>query len=258
VLTDPTLELYHPAASLAVRTRASLRWRWLGKSLSGWSRADPAQRWRILQALAVAEAGSTLSDCWYGTFAANASLILITLTASSSIAAAGRRQRTGGLFTLLVDPLQFGRQFTAVDHSRFNALLAKCITTRLFDRFGSSLFLVRFKSLDRRSRGSAGEQGVKSLPAKRGQLGSVNENLCSAVLVRHENGSLCCFILVFDRRSCWSDMSSSVRIVFFVERPDFWVAHRLGIGADQAACMACRLTTITMGVLYTLLYTAVL
>jgi hypothetical protein len=86
-------------------------------------RADPAQRWRILQSLAMAEEGSrSLADLIaVGRAAQTASLIVITPTSDPGwMAAAVRRRYRSSLLALLVDPTQFGGPF---DQRRVTASL---------------------------------------------------------------------------------------------------------------------------------------
>jgi uncharacterized protein (DUF58 family) len=126
---DSTLELSIVlAASLAVRGLQEHRR--VGLAMAGhdlvWlePRADQTQRWRILQALAKADAGNrSLAELMLmGRAVHSATQIVITPSADLRwIAAAGRHRRSGSLLTLLVDPTQFGSPF---NQSRVTASLA--------------------------------------------------------------------------------------------------------------------------------------
>ena len=112
---DSTLELLIVlAASLAMRRlKENNR---VGLALAGpdliWlePRADPAHRWRILRALAMAEAGNiTLTDLVrVRPPAQSATMIAITPSSDPGWIGAARRRRAGGQYALLVDPLEFG------------------------------------------------------------------------------------------------------------------------------------------------------
>jgi uncharacterized protein (DUF58 family) len=126
---DSTLELSIVlAASLAVRGLQEHRR--VGLAMAGhdlvWlePRADQTQRWRILQALAKADAGNrSLAELMLmGRAVHSATQIVITPSADLRwIAAAGRHRRSGSLLALLVDPTQFGSPF---NQSRVTASLA--------------------------------------------------------------------------------------------------------------------------------------
>jgi len=113
---DSTLELsVILAASLAVRGLRERRR--VGLALAGpelvWldPRSDPAHRWRILRALAMAGAGnSSLQELLaVGRPAQTATQIFITPTTDPAwVAAAGRFRRGGSGMALLVDPVEFG------------------------------------------------------------------------------------------------------------------------------------------------------
>lgn len=126
---DSTLELsIILAASLAVRgLREGRR---VGLALAGpelaWlePRSDPAQRWRILRALAKAEAGShsLVELLALGRPTRTATLILITPTPKPAwVAAARRGRRRGSITALLVDPVGFG---SPTDQSKLVRVLA--------------------------------------------------------------------------------------------------------------------------------------
>jgi uncharacterized protein (DUF58 family) len=123
------------AASLAVRGLKEHRR--VGLVLAGPSlvwlepRADPAQRWRILRALSVAEAGNhSLADLLTLSRPTQATTtILITPSTDPTWVAAANRYRKGGsLIALLVDPTDFGSLIgqseiaSALDHSRISYL----------------------------------------------------------------------------------------------------------------------------------------
>ena len=124
---DSTLELSVVlAASLAVRGLKEHRR--VGLALAGpdlvWlePRSDPAQRWRILRALAMAGAGKhTLSELiGMRHLAQTATMIAITPSSDPSwILAAGGRG--GDQMALLVDPTEFG---SPIDQSRVVSALA--------------------------------------------------------------------------------------------------------------------------------------
>jgi uncharacterized protein (DUF58 family) len=125
---DSTLELSIVlAASLAMRGLKEHRL--VGLALVGpnliWlkPRADPAHRWRILKALAMAGAGEcSLADLVRMKHPTR-SATMITITPSSDpswIVAAGQ-SRGGGRMALLVDPTEFG---SPVDQSRVTSALA--------------------------------------------------------------------------------------------------------------------------------------
>jgi uncharacterized protein (DUF58 family) len=86
-------------------------------------RADPAHRWRILRALAMADTGERSFADLIGMRHPIQTATLIAITPSSVpdwIAAAGRR-RSGGQVALLVDPAEFGG---SSDQSRLVSALA--------------------------------------------------------------------------------------------------------------------------------------
>ncbi len=126
---DSTLELsVILAASLAVRGLKERRR--VGLALAGpelvWlePRGDPAHRWRILRALAKAEAGShSLAELLaVGRPARTATVILITPTSNPAwVASTVRGPRNGSLMALLVDPHSFGKP---VDQGRLVRALA--------------------------------------------------------------------------------------------------------------------------------------
>jgi uncharacterized protein (DUF58 family) len=115
---DSTLELsVILAASLAIRGLRERRR--VGLALAGpelvWlePRSDPAHRWRILRALAMAGAGNrSLSELVaLGRPAQTATPIFITPTPDPEwVAVAGRFRRGGSGMALLVDPVEFGGQ----------------------------------------------------------------------------------------------------------------------------------------------------
>jgi uncharacterized protein (DUF58 family) len=129
---DNTLELsIVVAASLAMRGLKERRR--VGLALAGpdlaWlePRADPAHRWRLLRALAMAESGnrSFAELMKVGRPAETATMILITPSANPAwVAAAEQRNRGGSMMALLVDPTNFGnshdqgRVASALAHSR--------------------------------------------------------------------------------------------------------------------------------------------
>jgi uncharacterized protein (DUF58 family) len=103
------------AASLAMRGLNERRR--VGLALCGpqltWlePRADPSHRWRILRALALAEAGSRSLDKLLraGTASRTASLVVITPTTRTSwLSAMSRPHRTKAITAVLVDPTDFG------------------------------------------------------------------------------------------------------------------------------------------------------
>ncbi len=124
---ESTLELSIVlAASLAMRGLKEHRR--VGLALTGpdlvWlePRADPAHRWRILRALAMAGAGErSLSDLVrMRLLAQTATMIAITPSSDPSwVLAAGRRRI--GTVALVVDPAEFGR---TIDQSRVVSALA--------------------------------------------------------------------------------------------------------------------------------------
>jgi uncharacterized protein (DUF58 family) len=155
---DSTLELaIILAASLAVRgLREGRR---VGLALAGpelvWlePRGDPAQRWRILRALAKAEAGNrSLAELLaLGRPTRTATLILITPTPKPAwVAAARRGRRRGSIMALLVDPAGFG---SSIDQSRLVRALANGgipytrMTKPLLDEAYSSHARVQHKHL---------------------------------------------------------------------------------------------------------------
>ncbi len=119
------------AASLALR---GLReYRKVGLILAGphfvrlEPRSDPAQGWRILRALAMAEAGNrSLPDLFIQSRLSQAgTAVLITPSTNPAWVAAAERQRKGGsMLALLIDPADFGspveqgRVLSALAHSR--------------------------------------------------------------------------------------------------------------------------------------------
>jgi len=125
---DSTLELsIVMAASLAVRGLKEHRR--VGLALAGpdliWlePRADPAHRWRILRALAMAEAGDrSLADLMRVRSPAQAAkLIAITSSTDTNwVAAAGRHSRAGQV-ALIVNPIEFGG---SVDQNKMLSALA--------------------------------------------------------------------------------------------------------------------------------------
>lgn len=124
---DSTVELSIVlAASLAVRGLKERRR--VGLALAGpdliWlePRADPAHRWRILRALAMADIGNRSLTELIGMRHPIQTATLIVITPSTDpgwIAAAGRR--SGGQVALLVDPADFGE---SSDQSRYASALA--------------------------------------------------------------------------------------------------------------------------------------
>jgi uncharacterized protein (DUF58 family) len=119
------------AASLAMRGLKELRK--VGLAMAGsqfvWlePRSDPAQGWRILRSLAVAQAGQqSLSDMlMQGRLGKAAMAILITPSTNTDWVATANRQRNGvGIMSLLVDPVDFGglvdqsKVISALAHSR--------------------------------------------------------------------------------------------------------------------------------------------
>jgi uncharacterized protein (DUF58 family) len=127
---DNTLELsILVAASLAMRGLKERRR--VGLALAGPNlarlepRADPAHRWRILRALALAEPGDlSFADLMtVGQPAKIATVILITPSPNPGwVAAAERRNRSGSLMALIIDPTNFGKP---VDQGRVAAALAR-------------------------------------------------------------------------------------------------------------------------------------
>jgi uncharacterized protein (DUF58 family) len=137
---DSTLELAIVlAASLAVRGLNERRK--VGLALAGphleWlePRSGPAQRWRILRALSVAQEGdrSLASLLSVGRPSQTATLIVITPSSNPAwVAAAGKRRSRGGLTALLVNPTAFGAFY---DQSRvIAALAARGMAHRLIPR----------------------------------------------------------------------------------------------------------------------------
>jgi uncharacterized protein (DUF58 family) len=114
---DTTVELAIVlAASLAVRGLKERRR--VGLALAGpqlvWlePRAESAQRWRLLRALATAEPGrhSLAELLAVGRPGRTATMIFITPTADPAwVAVARRGRRNGSMMALLVDPASFGR-----------------------------------------------------------------------------------------------------------------------------------------------------
>jgi len=103
------------AASLALRGLKEFRK--IGLVLAGPDfvrlepRADPAQGWRILRALAMAETGNrSLTDLlMQGRFSQASTMILITPSTNPAWVAAADRQRKGGsMMVMLIDPTDFG------------------------------------------------------------------------------------------------------------------------------------------------------
>ena len=127
---DLTLELSIVlAASLA--TRALKEHRRVGLALIGpnltWlePRADSAHRWRILRALAMADAGErSLADLLtVRQPARSASLIVITPTFDPAwVAVSAQHRRGASMTTLLVDPTEFGSR---VNQSQVMSALAR-------------------------------------------------------------------------------------------------------------------------------------
>lgn len=116
------------AASLAVRGLKESRK--VGLVLAGpqfiWLEpsSDPAQGWRILRALAMAEAGNrSLADLIIQSqHTQAATAILITPSTSPAwVAAADRRHQGGSMMALLVDPTDFG---SSIDQSKVTSALA--------------------------------------------------------------------------------------------------------------------------------------
>ena len=119
------------AASLALR---GLReYRKVGLVLAGphfvrlEPRSDPAQGWRILRALAMAEAGNrSLSDLFIQSRLSQAgTAVLITPSTNPAwVAAADRHRKGGSMLALLIDPADFGspveqkQVLSALAHSR--------------------------------------------------------------------------------------------------------------------------------------------
>jgi uncharacterized protein (DUF58 family) len=159
------------AASLAARglkehRRVGLAF--VGKSLV-WlePRADAAQRWRILQALAMAEAGThSLAELLaVGPTARTATCIMITPSSDPSwIAAASRSRRGSSLLALLVDPMQFD---SPTDLSKVTASLAYSGIPYTF--ISRSLLDVAYPSSDRVSRTRSGEPGTRRRYLKQGR-----------------------------------------------------------------------------------------
>jgi uncharacterized protein (DUF58 family) len=126
---DSTLELaIILAASLAIRGVRERRR--VGLALAGpqlvWlePRAEPSHRWRMLRALATAEAGrhSLAELLAVGRPGQTATMIFITPSADPAwVAAARRSRRNGSMMALLVDPASFGRP---VDQARLIRALA--------------------------------------------------------------------------------------------------------------------------------------
>ncbi len=116
------------AASLAVRGLKD--YRRVGLVLAGptftWLEpsSDPAQGWRILRALAMAEAGNrSLTDLiTQSRFTHAATTILITPSTSPAWVAAANQHRQGGsMMAILVDPTNFG---SLVDQSKVTSTLS--------------------------------------------------------------------------------------------------------------------------------------
>jgi uncharacterized protein (DUF58 family) len=171
---DSTLELSMIlAASLAARGLKEHRR--VGLALAGgdlvWlePRADPAQRWRILEALAKAEAGHvSLADLLaVGRATRTASLIVVTSSPDPSwIAAAGRRRGGSSLFALLVDPAQFGGP---VDQHRVTSALAN---RGIPYAFGSRALLEEaYPSFDRAVSRQTGEREARRRYFQQGRAG---------------------------------------------------------------------------------------
>ena len=170
---DSTLELSIILAA-SVAARGLKEHRRVGLALAGrdfvWlePRDDSAQRWRILQALAIAEAGNrSFTDLLaMGRSAQTASMIVITCSPDPSwIAAAGRRRRDRSLLALLVDPTQFD---SPIDQSRVTASLAN---SGIPYAYGSrSLLDEAYPSFDRASRGHTGELGGRRRYLKQGRV----------------------------------------------------------------------------------------
>jgi len=115
---DSTLELSIVLAASLV-TRGLKEHRRIGLAMVGskltWlePRSDPAHRWRILRALAMAEAGNrSLADLMtlgQGRAAQTATLIVITPTTNPAwVATVGLRNHENRMITLLVNPSDFG------------------------------------------------------------------------------------------------------------------------------------------------------
>jgi uncharacterized protein (DUF58 family) len=169
---DSTLELsIILAASLAMRGLKERRR--VGLALAGidfvWlePRAEPAQHWRILQSLAMAEAGDrSIKDLLaVGGATQTASLVVITPSTDPSWIAAARRHRRGGnLLALLVDPSQFG---SPTDQSRVITYLANSGTPYTYG--SRSLLDEAYSSLDRTSPGRTSEREAKRRYLKQGR-----------------------------------------------------------------------------------------
>jgi len=155
------------AASLAVRglrehrkvglVLAGPQFVWLEPS------ADPAQAWRILRALAVAQAGNrSLADLFIQSrFTQAATAILISSSTNPAwVAAAERHYKGGSMVALLVDPTDFGNP---VDQSKVTSALAHNRIPTI--RMPGSLLEDAYSTSDRgnRRRITGGETGKRYL-----------------------------------------------------------------------------------------------
>jgi uncharacterized protein (DUF58 family) len=155
------------AASLALR--GLKEYRKVGLVLAGpqfvrlESGADPAQRWRILRALAMAEPGKySMADLLTGhRFSQAGTLILITPSTNPVwVAAADRQWRGGSMMAMLIDPTDFGNP---VDQDLVTSALAR---SRIpYMRMPGSLLEEAYSTIERgdHMRISAGETGKRYL-----------------------------------------------------------------------------------------------
>ena len=129
--------------------------------------SDPAQGWRILRSLAVAQAGSrSLADVLMrGRYERAATTILITPSTDPAwVATADRHRKGGGLMSLLVDPADFG---SPADQSKVISALAR---SRIpYARMPGSILEEAYSTSAQgaRRRISAGGLGKPNLPSGR-------------------------------------------------------------------------------------------
>jgi uncharacterized protein (DUF58 family) len=125
--------------------------------------ADPTQGWRILRALAVAQAGSrSLTDLLIqGRFSQAATAILITPSTNPAwVATAFQQRRAGSMVSLLVNPTDFGSPFNQ------EGVISALASSRIpFARMPGSLLEQAYNTTVQSSRRqiSGGEKGKRYL-----------------------------------------------------------------------------------------------